>query len=53
MCMCNVRAHKREIICAHAQIKWKTNGVSRITEREKEGCKWCTENRVIGETKEK
>ena len=49
MCMCNVRAHKREIICAHAQIKWKMNGGSGIKKTTKEGCKWCTKNRAIGE----
>ena len=51
--MCNVCAHKGAIICAHAQIKWKMNGVSGIKKREKEGCKQCTKNRAIGERKEK
>ena len=43
MCMCNVRAYKGAIICARAQIKWKTKCVSGRKKREKEGCKWCTE----------
>ena len=42
-------AHKGTIIYAHAQIKWKMNGVSDIKKREKEWCKWCTDNCAIGE----